>query len=116
MNKIGSYEFVGMKKKIFLLNEFPTLENLVGLMRERLGWMDKGCEVYFEGQIDIGSSNGPRMKTISLVCNEKEWTTYVRVVMKSKIRGIELVARMIGWNDVGDESSRSLTLLEAVDE
>jgi hypothetical protein len=35
-NEIGSHEFVGMKET-FLLNEFLTLENLVGLMRERLG-------------------------------------------------------------------------------
>jgi hypothetical protein len=69
--------------------------------------------VRLEGRMDIGSSNGPRMKTMSLVCNEKMWTTYVRVVMKSKI---ELVARMAGPTDVGDESSRSPTLPEAVDE
>jgi hypothetical protein len=29
MDEIGSYEFVGMKET-FLLNKFPTLENLVG--------------------------------------------------------------------------------------
>jgi hypothetical protein len=104
MNDIGSYEFVGMKKEIFLLNEFLTFENLVGLVRERLGWMDEGCEVCFEGRIDIGSSNGPRMKTMSPVCNEKEWTTYVGVVMKSEIHGIWLVVRMVAQNDVGDES------------
>jgi hypothetical protein len=45
------------------------------------------------------------MKMISLVCNETEWTSYVRVVMKSEIRRIELVARMVGQNDAGDESS-----------
>jgi hypothetical protein len=39
-NKIGSYEFVRMKKEIFLLNEFPTLANVIRLVRERLGWMD----------------------------------------------------------------------------
>jgi hypothetical protein len=44
-----------------------TLENLVGLVHEWLGWMDESCEVRFEGRIDIGSSNGPRMKTISPV-------------------------------------------------
>jgi hypothetical protein len=44
-NEIGSYEFVGMKKEIFLLNEFLTLENFVSLVCERLGWMDKGYEV-----------------------------------------------------------------------
>jgi hypothetical protein len=37
-------------------------------------------------------------------------------MMKSEIRGIELVARMVTQNDVGDESSRSPTLPEAVDE
>jgi hypothetical protein len=36
--------------------------------------------------------------------------------MKSKIRRIELVATMVGRNDVGEESSRLPTLPEAVDE
>jgi hypothetical protein len=44
-NEIGSYEFVGMKKETFLLNEFLTLANVVHLVRERLGWMDESCEV-----------------------------------------------------------------------
>jgi hypothetical protein len=48
-NEIGSYEFVGMNKEIFLLNEFSTLENLVGLVREQLGWMDEGFKVRFKG-------------------------------------------------------------------
>jgi hypothetical protein len=78
--------------------------------------MDEGCEAWFEGQIDIGSSNGPRMKTMSPVCNEKEWIAYGRVMMKSGIHGIELVARMVARNDVGDESSQSPTLLEVIDE
>jgi hypothetical protein len=105
-----------MKKKTFLLNEFLALENLVGLVRERLGWMDGGFEVRFKGRIDIRLSNGLRMKTISLVCNEKEWTTYIRVMIKLEIRGVELVAKMAGQNDVGDETSRSLTLPKIVDE
>jgi hypothetical protein len=115
-NEIGSYEFVGMKKETFLLNEFPTLANVIRLVHERLGWMDEGCQVWFEGRIDIGSSNEPRMKTMSPVCNEKECTSYVGVVMKSEICGIELAARMIARNDVGDESSRSPILPETVDE
>jgi hypothetical protein len=68
-NEIGSYELVGMKKETFLLNEFLTLENLVGLVHERLGWMDEDCEVRFEGQINIGLSNGSRMNPMSPVCN-----------------------------------------------
>jgi hypothetical protein len=115
-NEIGSYEFVEMKNETFLLNEFSTLANVVRLVREHLGWLDKGCEVQFEGHIDIGSSIGPRMKTMSPVCDENEWTTYVGVVIKSEIHGIELVARMVARNDIVDESSLSPTLPEAVDE
>jgi hypothetical protein len=114
-NEIGSYEFVEMKET-FLLNEFLTLINVVRLVRERLGWMDESCEVRFEGRIDIGFSNGSRMKAISPICDEKEWTTYVSVVTKSDIREIELVPRMVAHNDICDESSRSPTLPEAVDE
>jgi hypothetical protein len=95
INEIDSYEFVRMKKETFLLNEFLTLANVVHLIRERLGWMDESCEVWFEGQIDIRSSNDPRMNMMSPVCDEKECTTYVGVVMKSETRGIELVARMV---------------------
>jgi hypothetical protein len=114
-NKIGSYEFVGMKNETFLLNGFWTLTNMVHLVREQLGWMDEGCEVQFEVRIDIGSSNDPQMKTMSPVYNENEWTTYIGVMIKSEIYEIELVARMVIWNNVGDESSRSPTLPEAVD-
>jgi hypothetical protein len=38
-NENGSYEFVGIKET-FLLNEFSTLKNRVGLVRERLGWVE----------------------------------------------------------------------------
>jgi hypothetical protein len=41
-NEICSYEFVGMKKKTFLLNEFLTLANVIRLMCEWLGWIDRG--------------------------------------------------------------------------
>jgi hypothetical protein len=98
-NEIDSYEFVGMNES-FLLNEFSTLKNLVGLVRERLSWMDEDSEVHFKCRIDIELSNGPQMKMMSLMCNKKKWTTYVGIMMKSKIHGIELVVRMIGRNDV----------------
>jgi hypothetical protein len=48
--------------------------------------------------------------------DEKEWTGYVGVMIKSEIRRIELVTRMVTQNDVGDKSSRSPILSEAVDE
>jgi hypothetical protein len=53
-NEIGSYEFIGMMKETFLLNEILILTNVVHLVHEWLAWMDEGCEVRFEGQIDIG--------------------------------------------------------------
>jgi hypothetical protein len=58
-------------KETFLLNEHRTLENLVGLVSKRLGWTGEDSVVRFEGRINIESSNGPRMKMISLVCNEE---------------------------------------------
>jgi hypothetical protein len=67
--------------------------------------MDDGCEVRFEGLIDIGSSNGSRMKMMLF-----------GVVIKLEICEIELVARMVARNDVGDKSSQSPTLPKAVDE
>jgi hypothetical protein len=36
--------------------------------------------------------------------------------MKLEIHGIELFTKMVTRNDVGDESSQSLTLPEAIDE
>jgi hypothetical protein len=56
------------------------------------------------------------MKTMSLICDENEWTAYVGAVMKSEIRVIELVTRKVTWNDVANESSWSLTFPKAVDE
>jgi hypothetical protein len=105
-----------MKNEIFLFNEFPTLVNVVHLVRKRLAWMDDGCKVRFEYRIDIDLSNDPQMKTMSPIYDEKEWTTYVGVMMKLEICEIELIARMVAWNDIGDESSWSPTLFEAVDE
>jgi hypothetical protein len=58
-------------KETFLLNEHRTLENLVGLVSKRLSWTGEDFVVRFEGRINIESSNGPRMKMISLVCNEE---------------------------------------------
>jgi hypothetical protein len=78
--------------------------------------MDDDFEVRFEGRIDIGLSNDPRMKMMPPVYNENELTTYVGVMIKSKIYMIELIARIIDRNNVDDRSSRSLILPESDDE
>jgi hypothetical protein len=54
------------------LLEFLTLANVVRLVHEWLDWIDEGCEVRFEGRIDIGSRNGPRTKMMSPICDEKK--------------------------------------------
>jgi hypothetical protein len=56
------------------------------------------------------------MKMMSVMCNEKEWTAYIGVVLKSGIRVIELVATRVGRDVIGDESAPSPTLPKAVDE
>jgi hypothetical protein len=45
------------------------------------------------------------MKMMSPVCDEKELTAYVGVVIKSEIRGIELITRIVAQNDVGDTAA-----------
>ena len=116
MDKIGSCKFVGMKRENFLVLEFPRFEGLFRLMRERLGWMEQSYDVCLEGQIDVGSSNGPRIKAMAPMCDENEWTAYVGVVMKSKVRSIELVARKVLRNVVCDENLYSPTLPDSVDQ
>jgi hypothetical protein len=56
------------------------------------------------------------MKMMSSICDKKQWTAYVGVVIKSEIYGIEFVVIKVAWNNVADESSRLSTLPEAVDE
>jgi hypothetical protein len=63
-NEIGSYEHIGMKET-FLLNEFPTLANMVHLVHDRLAWMDEDCEVQFKGRIDIRVA-------FSVICHPSE--------------------------------------------
>jgi hypothetical protein len=52
-NEIDSYRFVGMKET-FLSNEFLTLQNLVGLECERLGWMDEGVNSILKVKLICG--------------------------------------------------------------
>jgi hypothetical protein len=56
------------------------------------------------------------MKMISLIYDKNEWTTYVSVVIKSEICGIELAVRKVIRNYVGDKSSQSSALPKTVDE
>lgn len=90
-----SVEFVGMKEEVLLFGETPSLASLTIRVRDRLGWTDGG-EVSFEGRIDVGSSNGPRMKIMAPVGSEEEWQALVEIVMRSEVRVIDLVARKAG--------------------
>jgi hypothetical protein len=42
------------------------------------------------------------------ICDEKEWITYVGIVMKLEIHKIELVVKMGAYNDVGDEDVKRM--------
>jgi hypothetical protein len=59
-NKIGNYEFVEMKKEIFLLNRFLTLTNVIRLVQERLGWMDECCDYGLNVKLISGRAMAPR--------------------------------------------------------
>ncbi|TVU47101.1 hypothetical protein EJB05_06682, partial [Eragrostis curvula] len=68
----GSVDFVGMREYVFLFVETPTLCIVASRVRQRLGWIEEGVKLDFEGRIDVGSSNGPHMKIMAPVGSEEE--------------------------------------------
>ncbi|XP_062192984.1 uncharacterized protein LOC133896404 [Phragmites australis] len=64
-------------------------------MKERLRWTEQGVDVSFEGRIDVGSSNGPRIKMKPPIGYDSEWKAYVKIVMDSKVRVMDLIVRKL---------------------
>ncbi|TVT97098.1 hypothetical protein EJB05_57669, partial [Eragrostis curvula] len=91
----GSVDFVGMREDVFLFVETPTLCIVASRVRQCLGWIEEGVKLDFEGRIDVGSSNGPRMKIMAPVGSEEEWQAYVEIVMNSEVRALDLVVRKV---------------------
>jgi hypothetical protein len=87
--KRGKEKLIDKYRRLVEKHELLTLANIVHLVRERLSWMDEDCEIRFKDRINIGSSNDTRIKMISSVYDENEWTTYIGVV-KSEIHMIDV--------------------------
>jgi hypothetical protein len=51
----------------------------------RLGWSEGDVHVHFEGVIDVGSSQGPRMKRLLKITSESEWNDYKLVVLALEV-------------------------------
>jgi len=56
----------------------------------KLGWNDVDF-VQCQGLIDVGSTNGPRIKRLLPILSELEWTHYKAVVLASEVCSLDLV-------------------------
>ena len=85
-----SVKFVGMQEFSMLFSESSSLNCLASRVKDRLGW-GKKVDVSFEGRIDVGSSNGPCIKMMAPIGSESEWEAYIKIVMESEVRVIDVV-------------------------
>ena len=54
-------------------------------MKVRLGWSEGDAHVQFEGVLDVGSSQGPRIKRLLKITSEFEWNDYKAVVLAFEV-------------------------------
>ena len=87
-----------MREEVFLFGETPSLCNLACVVREKLGWTEKGVDLCLEGPIGAGSCNVTCMKIIAPIGNKKEWQAYVQIVINSEVRALDLVVRK-AWSN-----------------
>jgi hypothetical protein len=59
-----SVESEDMNEDVLIFSKSPSLTQLVDRVKVRLGWSEGDVHVHFEGVIDVGSSQGPRMKRL----------------------------------------------------
>ena len=63
--------FENMVEDVMLFNSSPTFANLVDRVKERLHC--QGVSVTLDGVVDVGSSNGPRVKRMAPISTERDW-------------------------------------------
>jgi hypothetical protein len=86
-----SLQFEDMSEELLIFSESPSLSQLVEALKERLRWNVVDMHVQLEGVIDVGSSNGPRIKRLLKISTEAEWNNYKAVVLSSEVRSLDLV-------------------------
>jgi hypothetical protein len=86
-----SVQFEDMFEDVLIFSESPTLTQLVDRVKVRLGWSKGDVHAHFQGVIDVGSSQGPRIKRLLKITSESEWSDYKSVVLASEVRCLDVV-------------------------
>ena len=96
-----SVEFMGMQEFSVLFGESMSLNCLASRVKGRLGQGEE-VDVSFEGRIDVGSSNGPCIKMMAPIGSESEWEAYIKIVMESEVRVIDMVVQKVVESSFSD--------------
>ncbi|CAN6348218.1 unnamed protein product [Urochloa humidicola] len=115
-NELGGCEFENMQRLPLLFSVRPTYSAIVHRMKERLMWTSEHEHLLIQGVIDVGSSNGPRIKRLISISGEDEWENYMAVVMASEVRALDLFVQKVFMQALHADNSLHLNNSLAADD
>ena len=91
-DQFGNVDFVGMETVPLMFDERPLFSELMGSARDELKCNSNEEEILVEGVIHHGGSWTIFRRLIPIV-SEVQWDKYVKTVMKSEFKCLDLVVR-----------------------
>ncbi|CAN6228060.1 unnamed protein product [Urochloa humidicola] len=107
-NELGGFEFENMHRLPLLFSARPMYSAIVDRVKERLMWTSEHVDVVIQGVIDVGSSNGPRIKRLISISGQDEWENYMAVVMASEVRALDLFVQKVYMESLHHDISLEL--------
>jgi len=91
-DQFGNVDFVGMETVPLMFDERPLFSELMGSARDELKCNSNEEEILVEGVIHHGGS-GTIFRRLVPIVSEVQWDKYVKTVMKSDFKCLDLVVR-----------------------
>jgi hypothetical protein len=91
-DQFGNVDFVGMETVPLIFDERPLFSELMGSARDQLKCNSNEEEILVEGVIHHGGS-GTIFRRLVPIVSEVQWDKYVKTVMKSEFKCLDLVVR-----------------------
>ena len=91
-DQFGNVDFVGMETVPLMFDERPLFSELMGSARDELKCNSNEEEILVEGVIHHGGS-GTIFRRLVPIVSEVQWDKYVKTVMKSEFKCLDLVVR-----------------------
>jgi hypothetical protein len=91
-DQFGNVDFVGMQTVPLMFDERPLFSELMGSARDELKCNSNEEEILVEGVIHHGGS-GTIFRRLVPIVSEVQWDKYVKTVMKSEFKCLDLVVR-----------------------